>query len=618
VASYDYDSIVTIFDRPTLVLAGPGAGKTFLLGDRVKRLLEAGVNPDAITVLTFARDASLHMQTKLLDTKGGFGIPYKSLPNISTMHSLGFGIINKKPKFAGLRKSDLRVQEDEGVKELLYRDAALILGHSEADGDLARRCKQLGNCERGSTVPGCSICEKYWSIMAKCNCIDFDDQVLFACQILEGNGDILAEYWDKCQHLLVDEYQDINAAQFRLIKLLNVLHPKGLFVVGDDAQSIYGFRGADPQYILRFDQDFPGAVTPPLAHSRRCHHNIMKDAELVLKEYYPAWTGPYTLEYHVPAGDEPIIWRVPTNQAEAEWTARIARQAIAEKKTVLILVPKREFCAAISRALTRYAVPHECPANLLPAAVNRRLHILYRLLEWVKDPHNSFQTRLAIESLINNGVAKVPGAIKGKKCKPETIARRIEIETEIAGLWEGVSKKRDLFNTLMEASTPSKPLQLIRETLEDLLESYGSAKGDLAGEFSKRISLASGGWADPTKLAEDVTCIMEHVDASRPTSFGAVQLMTMRRAKGLEADVVVMVGLEDDIIPNPATATVEEEARLFYVSMTRAKEHLYMIHSYLRPRNISYGPEVTGKVRSRFLDAIGRPSKYMKDRAKTS
>ena len=208
--------------------------------------------------------------------------------------------------------------------------------------------------------------------------------------------------------------------------------------------------------------------------------------------------------------------------------------------------------------------------------------------------------------------------IKGKKCKPETIARRIEIETEIAGLWEGVSKKRDLFNTLMEASTPSKPLQLIRETLEDLLESYGSAKGDLAGEFSKRISLASGGWADPTKLAEDVTCIMEHVDASRPTSFGAVQLMTMRRAKGLEADVVVMVGLEDDIIPNPATATVEEEARLFYVSMTRAKEHLYMIHSYLRPRNISYGPEVTGKVRSRFLDAIGRPSKYMKDRAKTS
>lgn len=190
---------------------------------------------------------------------------------------------------------------------------------------------------------------------------------------------------------------------------------------------------------------------------------------MFLKKYYPTWTGPFKLEYHVPDGDVPIIWQVPSNQAEAEWTARVARQAIAEKKTLLILVPKKEFSPAISKALTRYAVPHQCAANLLPEPVNRRLHTLYRLLKWVKDPHNSFQTRLAIESLMNSGIAKVPGATKGKRCKPGTIERRIEIETEIARLWEGVSKKRDLFNTLMGVSTPSKPLQLIRETLEGLL-----------------------------------------------------------------------------------------------------------------------------------------------------
>jgi len=303
----------------------------------------------------------------------------------------------------------------------------------------------------------------------------------------------------------------------------------------------------------------------------------MKNAELVLKAYYPSWKGPYNLEYHVPDGDEPIIWQVPTNQAEAEWIARIARQSIAEKKTVLILVPKREFFPAISKTLGQYAVPHECPANLLPEDVNRRLHILSRLLGWTKNPHNSFETRLAIESLINNGVAKVPGAIKGKRCKPETIARRVEIETEIGCLWEGVNKKCDLLDALMEIATPSDHLQLIRETLAGLLESYRSSKGELEGEFAKRLSLAAGVWADPLKLTEDITCIMEHMDASRPTSFGAVQLMTMRRAKGLEADIVVMVGLEDDIIPNPASSTTDEEARLFYVSMTRAMEQLYMI-----------------------------------------
>lgn len=144
-----------------------------------------------------------------------------------------------------------------------------------------------------------------------------------------------------------------------------------------------------------------------------------------------------------------------------------------------------------------------------------------------------------------------------------------------------------------------------------------NSKGELHGEFAKRLSLASGAWTDPAKMAEDLCSIMDLMSASQPTGFGSVQLMTMRKAKGLEADVVVMVGLEDDIIHNPAS-NLEEEARLFYVSMTRAKEKLYLIHSYKRLRSISFGPEITGKQRSRFLDAIGRPSKYMKAKAKTS
>jgi superfamily I DNA/RNA helicase len=254
----------------------------------------------------------------------------------------------------------------------------------------------------------------------------------------------------------------------------------------------------------------------------------------------------------------------------------------------------------------------------LPEDVNRRLHILSRLLEWTRNPQNSFETRLAIESLINSGVAKVPGAIKGKRCKHETIAKRVEIETEIARLWEGVNRGGNLLDALMEVGNPSDHLRLIRDILLGLLESYRNPKRELEGEFAKRLSLAAGVWADPLKLTEDITCVIEHMDASRPTSFGAVQLMTMRRAKGLEADVVIMAGLEDDIIPNPASSTTDEEARLFYVSMTRATERLYMLHSYLRPRNISFGPEVTGKVRSRFLDAIGKPSKYMKEKPKTS
>ena len=612
-----YGTIVTTVDRPTLVLAGPGAGKTYLLGDRVKRLLDCEVDKDSITVLTFGRDASQHMRNKLLDPQEGFGIPYKSLPSISTLHSLGFEIVNRKARAVGLRKADLRVQPDENVKRLLYRDAAFLLGLSGSDADTARECKQCGNCHRGSKDPECSVCEKYWAIMSKCNRIDFDDQVLLACHILEKNSDLLTEYQERSKHLLVDEYQDINAAQFRLIELLSRNSRSGLFSVGDDAQSIYQFRGADPSFILRFAEDFPGAFTPTLPHSRRCHELTMRDAEGILSDNYPGWTGPHDLEFHTPPGDEPSIWHVPDDRAEAEWVARIARKAVGEKKTVLVLAPKKEFFFRISRALREYGVPHECPANLLPDSVSRRFNVLFCLLKWMRDPGDSFLTRLAIECLINHGTARVPGADKGARCKPETIDRRVQVEIEIASLWEDVDRRRNLLSALRDFPTASAHLLLVRDTLNGLLEAFTSSKGDLNGEFAKRLVLAIGAWGNPVKMTDDLCSIKALLTAGQPVGFGSVQLMTMRKAKGLEADVVVMVGLEDDIIPNPFSA-IEEEARLLYVSMTRAKEKLYLIHSYKRLRSISFGPEVTGKKRSRFLDSLGRASKYLKSMARTA
>ena len=615
--SNDYESIVTRREEPTLVLAGPGAGKTHLLGDRVKRLLDEGISNNSINVLTFGRDASQHMRNKLLDPEEGFGVPYDNLPNISTLNSLGLEIVNRKPKAVGLKKTGLQVQPDENIKRLLYRDAALIIGCTEDDAKAAILCKEQGKCERGSKDPECSICEKYWEIMSKCNRLDFDDQVIFACHILENDPELLHEYQEKSQHLLVDEYQDINAAQFVLIELLSRNSREGLFVVGDDAQSIYGFRGADPGYILRFEEDFPDAETPPLASSRRCHETIMQEAELILKTFYPEWSGPHELKYHVPPGEPPILLHVPSDSAEAEWVARIARDATTEKSTVLILVPKKEFFPRISQALNRYGVPHEAPANLLPDSVNNRLEVLHGLLKWVEDPEDNFLTRSAIESLINFGTAKVPGANKNRRYKPETEERRLEIENEIANLWNDINAKNSFLAVIQNHLTASDQIKLIRDILNELRESFENTKGELFGEFSKRLSLASGGWVNPTSLMKDFSSIMTLLNASQSTGFGSVQLMTMRKAKGLEADVVVIVGLEDDLMPNPFS-DVDEEARLFYVSMTRAKQKLYLMHSFMRLRNISFGPEVTKKSRSRFLDTLGRESKYLRGRAKTS
>jgi len=407
------------------------------------------------------------------------------------------------------------------------------------------------------------------------------------------------------KYLLVDEYQDINAGQFKLIELLSRESRNNLFVVGDDAQSIYGFRGGDPKFILNFKKYFPGSETLPLPYSRRCHEKIMKDAIKVLKKYYIDWTGEQELEYKVPSGEEAQIWRLPSDKAEAKKVAVISRQFIQEKKSILILVPKKEFFPLIAQELSKKNIMYSCPISFLP----KSFEILKLFLDWVTNPNNNFKTRQAVEQLINNGIAKVPGVKKTKKCKPETIKKRIKIEKEIAKLWELVDKNNNLFTVIKNGEDANVPLVIIRDTLLKLVDSFIDNKKEKCGEFLKNIAVMSNVWTNPSNLLDDIVQVSNIFNSQRNSSLGLVQLNTMKKAKGLEAEVVIIVGLEDDIIPNPRSNPIEE-SRLFYVSMTRAKEKLFLFHSYKRLRQVTYGQKIMDKKRSRFLDVIGRKSEW--------
>jgi DNA helicase II / ATP-dependent DNA helicase PcrA len=604
----DYEEIVTHFESPTLVLAGPGAGKTYLLADRITRLYQKGIEKENITVLTFAKDANRHMIEELSNPNGDFKIPSDNLPYISTMHSLGLSIVQEKPRHVKLKKTDLKVQNEEEVKKLLYRDASLLLGYTEEHSWKAAKCKSCGDCSNSPGEEYCEICDKYREIMSKCNYIDFDDQIHFACDILENFPNILDKYQTNAKHLLVDEYQDINAAQFRLIKLLSRKNPNGLFVVGDDAQSIYAFRGGDPKFILRFKVDFPRAEVTTLAHSRRCPKKIMKDSFKVLRAYYPTWTGEPKLKYFKGDGVEPFLYHMSSDIFEARFTATISHDAIQEKKTVLILAPKKEFFLLLLKELTKRQVPHNCSIDLLP----ERVGIAKHFIDWVQNLNNSFLTRLVIEDLLNGGIAKVPGAKKDGRSSESTIKYRIAEETNIAKLWDDVDKENDLFKVIRDNDNGNKTLRVIKDALIGYEQSYTDFKNEKQGEFAKQLALITGIWIEPSKMTEDITDIVRLIQAEQPFGSTSAQVMTMRKAKGLEAQVVIIIGLEDDIIPNPRSENIDEEARLLYVSMTRAKEKLYLFHAFKRPRNISYGPELSQKKRSRFLDTLCRKSDYKK------
>lgn len=561
-----YEEIVTHFNNPTLVLAGPGAGKTYLLADRITRLLEDGVDKDNITVLTFGRDANRHMIEELINPKGDFKVPADNLPHISTMHSLGLSIVQEKPRHVKLKKTDLRVQNEEEVKRLLFRDAALILRYAEGHSQEAAKCKACDDCSEAPCEEYCEICEKYREIMSKCNYIDFDDQIHFACDILEDYPDILDKYQTRAEHLLVDEYQDINAAQFRLIELLSRKNPDGLFVVGDDAQSIYAFRGGAPKFILRFKDDFPEAKVTTLAHSRRCPKRIMKDSFKVLKKYYPDWTGEPELKYHKGDGELPILYHMSSDIYEARVTAAVAHDAIQEKKTVLILAPKKEFFPLLIKELTKKQVPHNCSIDLLP----ERVRTAKRFIDWVQNPNDSFLTRLVIEDLINGGIAKVPGAKKDGRSNKSTIEKRVTEETNIAELWDDVDKGNNLYTVIKDYGNGNKTLETIRVALLGFEQSYNYFKKNSRGEFAKKLAFITGIWIKPSKMAEDIIDVVRLIQAEQPFGSTSAQLLTMRKAKGLEAQVVIIVGLEDDIIPNPRSENIDEESRLLYVSMTRA------------------------------------------------
>ena len=608
----DYEKIVTNFKAPTLVLAGPGAGKTYLLADRIKRLLDDGVDSKIITVLTFGKDASRHMREELINPKGNFKISSENLPKVSTMHSLGLSIVQEKPRFVKLKKTGLGVQNEEEVKQLLFRDAALILGYTEADAYDASKCKACGDCSESPGEKYCKICCKYREIMSKCNYIDFDDQIHFACKILENYPEVLDKYQSRAKHLLVDEYQDINAAQFKLIELLSSKNPEGLFAVGDDAQSIYGFRGGDPKFILRFKDDFPRAEVTTLAYSRKCHENIMEDSFKVLGKYYPDWTGKPDLTYHKERGELPYIWHLSSEIFEAKVTAAVAHDAIQEKKTVLILAPKKEFFPLLLKELTKKQVPHNCSIDLLPD----RISIVKRFIDWVQNPDNSFLTRLVIEDLINKGIATVPGKRKDSRSKQSTIEKRIIAEKNIAVLWDEVDKDNNLYSIIGDYVNGNTTLEKIRDGLLCFKQSHSDYKNDNRGEFAKQLALTTGIWIEPSKMADDIADVVRLIQAEQPFGSTSAQLLTMRKAKGLEAQVVIIVGLEDDIIPNPRNDNIEEEARLFYVSMTRAKEKLYLFHSFKRPRSISHGPELSEKDKSKFLNTLGRKSEYKKPKQK--
>jgi len=587
---------------PILLLAGPGTGKTFTLALRLKYLIdEMSVDPNEITVITFTSDAAKNMRARISNPDSDeVYLPYTKQPsNIITMHSLGFKIIRSHPEKIGLQENTKLIPGDL-EKHILLGDAAQISGEDRITGEDTAICRQLGHCEPEES-PKCKVCSTYKSILRKCSSVDYDEQILLAVEILRDNPDIHADVLHNTKHLLVDEYQDINWAQHQLIQLLCSGNEKGLFVVGDDDQSIYSWRGGSPAFIRDFRGDYgKEANVIPLNKSWRCHPNILEGSLNVVAKHDVDRLPKEKFEYHINEGPTIKVHNAPSDKKEAKIVRAIVQSAL-PSQDVLILVPQRQFADAISAELRLHQIGFSTRTPIPGVG----LPLLSRLKDWVDNPLDSVALRRCIESYLDRIGSPVPTKRVRKADKKQ---ERQEAFLLIANLWNMVLEgKSDSLWTSLNAQKDDKEIySSLYDSLTLLLNQY-SGKHDIT-EFITNISKSLSPWRNISPFLDEV---VSWVDAIRQVSFegsdSPVRIMTFQGAKGLEAQVVCVLGLEEGVIPRTED-DVPEQSRLLFVTMTRAINELHLFHARVRSSNLLFRNAFAGGrpdvKMSRFIEDI--------------
>jgi superfamily I DNA/RNA helicase len=504
-------------DGPVILLAGPGTGKTYQLARRIQSLVDTyDVAPDQITVITFTREAARGMRNKLKESdKPEYVEAAKRPKNILTMHSLGFRIIEENARTIGL-EAGVVVVSDPLLKGGLMRDAALRAGLDEVRAKAALKDKETANV--ALSKESLKIHDSYNEILRACNAVDFDDQISLACEILEKDSQVLQKYKELTKHLLVDEYQDINADQNRFIKLLTSGQEEGLFAVGDDDQSIYGFRGGEPKYIRSFSTDYPNAKVLQLQTSRRCLKNIL-DCAIALVSKYDSERSPKASPKYTEVEPGLVkIWNCPSESREATLIAKAiyAKTSAATAKDFFVLVPNRNYVKPISQALTATGVAHEVGTS---GETNEEWDQLVLIRKWLQAPSHIL-TRHVIELILCSGTTGIPGV---KVRRDDKIQLRHDYNQEIAELWTPViAKKMGLRESLTDGAKTSARLaefetllQAVKDAFDSddtssfvkaLRESLGLFKS--IGEFYKCLNLLKAGSDDASGGAKNLARIL--------------------------------------------------------------------------------------------------------------
>ena len=588
-------------DGPCLVIAGAGSGKTKVLTHKIAYDIESGIKPWNILAITFTNKAANEMKERIEKLIGDAA---KDLW-MGTFHSICVRILRRyidrigyKTDFVIFDTSDQKTLIKECLKTLkvddkIFTDRGVLSEISNGKNEMlepkAYGVKYAGDFRKKTIA---EIYELYQRRLRENNAIDFDDIINFTIKILSENPDVLDYYTEKFKYILVDEYQDTNKAQFTLVSLLASKYGN-VTAVGDNDQGIYSFRGADISNILNFDRDFPGTRIIKLEQNYRCTGNILKAANAVIKHNENKYDKKLWTENE--EGHLPCIYCGEDEYDEGRYIVEqinhLKTEEYYKNSDFTILYRMNAQSRAIEDILMREGIPYKVIGGL---KFYERKEIK-DIIAYLRLIHNSADN-LSLKRIINEpkrGIGKTSiEQIQEISDKTGNSMYEIIRNAQEYGLTRVFSNSRDFIEQIEYLKSKKDELKisdLIKETLNKTgytkaLENENSVEAETRIENLEEFLTVAIEFeeesADNTlaEFLENIT-LSSDIDGMEDQD-NSITLMTLHSAKGLEFPVVFLVGMEEGIFPGYKSIgepqALEEERRLFYVGITRAKQYLYL------------------------------------------
>ena len=600
-------------DGPILVLAGAGSGKTKVLTTKIAYLInEKGVNPLSILAITFTNKAAKEMKSRVVSLLGQIAFKIQ----ISTFHSFGLLVVkenyeklNYKQNFTILDSDDSLTIVKKIMRELNYdtnyfNPKAIRNSISNAKNELLDpyQYEKYANSDFEKAVV--AIYEKYQEKLKINNSLDFDDLLMLPIILFKTYPEVLKEYQERFKYILIDEYQDTNEAQYNLVKMISAKY-KNICVVGDNDQSIYSFRGSNYRNILNFEKDYKNSKIIVLEENYRSTKNILNAANCVIKNNKKRkeknlWTDNEE-------GEKINYYRAIDEKDEAYYVVKQIKKLIdsgVKKDDIAVLYRTNAQSRNIEDALLREAIAYKVVGGM--NFYNRKE--IKDLTAYLKLIYNQYDD-VSLLRIIN-----VPRRGIGAK----TIDKLVDkAALEKKCIYDIIDSGKELYfknqiETLKKISENSSLTELVDSVLEisgirENLVNEKSIEADIRLENLEEFKSITKSFEERNGLVSLEDFLMEIslvTDVEEQKQSGdLITLMTVHSAKGLEFDNVFIIGLEEGIFPHSNSFAseddLEEERRLCYVAITRAKKRLWIINA---KRRILYG-----------LDSCNPPSRFINE-----